>query len=426
MILPTIKNDYYCQDKKILELQKENDRLFKDNKDLRSIFNIATNEFNKLKNELELSKEMCEDARKNISDLKKEKTLLEKELSNERAKANKFASMIFGLKSEKIKLSDITIKQNQIEAVETTNKGDNSDKGNGVKDKEKPTGKDKAKKKNKGGQFGHKGSGRKIPENLPVKDTIIVLPEDEEFYGIPSHEWIPCDGLYEEAFIITKEVVWTKVRLLRQQYKPPLHSANNIPAMITAPIPSKIIKKGKYGTSVWVDILNEKYQQHVPIERQVFDAQQAGVNLYCPTVFGGLKNIYETYLEPLYKELIFELQKGKRWHADETRWYMLCDQTKKLWYMWGFKTEKITAFVLDATRAAQVPAKTLLGIDDINSIKEPVQIPEEKKKILTVDRYSAYKMLERLGFCQQQNKNVPYLPLLMAPYLPLLMVPYLP
>ena len=126
-----------------------------------------------------------------------------------------------------------------------------------------------------------------------------------------------------------------------------------------------------------------------PIERQVFDAQQAGVNLYCPTVFGGLKNIYETYLEPLYKELIFELQKGKRWHADETRWYMLCDQTKKLWYMWGFKTEKITAFVLDATRAAQVPAKTLLGIDDINSIKEPVQIPEEKKKILTVDRYSA-------------------------------------
>jgi len=50
------------------------------------------------------------------------------------------------------------------------------------------------------------------------------------------------------------------------------------------------------------------------------------------------------------------------------------------------------------TRKASVPAKILLAIDNIDTIKEPVQIPEEKKKILSVDRYSAYKMLERLGF----------------------------
>lgn len=65
--------------------------------------------------------------------------------------------------------------------------------------------------------------------------------------------------------------------------------------------------------------------------------------------------------------------------------------------MWGFMSEKVTAFVLDSTRSADVPAATLLGIENLEEIKEPVEIPEEKLKILNVDRYSAYKALANLG-----------------------------
>jgi hypothetical protein len=393
------KNNYQY---KYLNLEKENRRLFKENEELRSVFNIASDEFNKLKTELSLLKDGYDDKIAYIKELEKTNKLQEKELSNERAKANKFASMIFGLKSEKIKLSDIIIESNEAEAeiedtINTPKPLGNVDENEPVEDSKSDEKKNNTKKKNKGGQPKHNGNGRNIPDNLPIKETIILLPENEEYYGIPSEQWVPLEGLYEEAFIITKEVVWTKIRLLRQQYKPPVDSIGNPPTIITAPVPKKIIPKGKYDTNAWVNILNEKYQQHVPIERQVYDAQQAGVNLYSSTVFGGLKNIYDTYLKLLYNELILELQNGERWHADETRWYMLCDNTKKLWYMWGFKTEKITVFILDATRAASVPAKALLGIDDINSIKEPVQIKEENKKILSVDRYSAYKRLERLG-----------------------------
>ncbi len=63
----------------------------------------------------------------------------------------------------------------------------------------------------------------------------------------------------------------------------------------------------------------------------------------------------------------------------------------------GFKSEDVAIFVLDGTRSASVPAKTLLGITDIVQLKEPVEIPEGKLKILNVDRYSAYKMLAGLG-----------------------------
>lgn len=186
-------------------------------------------------------------------------------------------------------------------------------------------------------------------------------------------------------------------RTIRRKFTPPPGCDPDVPKIITAPMPAKLIPQGKYGLEVWGDILIDKYQQHMPIQRQIFDMQQHNVNMIPGTVFNGLSTLFESYLKPLHEELIIELRNGKRWHADETRWYMLCDPAKKLWYMWGFKSEDVTVFVLDATRSASVPANTLLGITDIAQLKEPLEIPEEKMKILNVDRYSAYKMLANLG-----------------------------
>ena len=122
-------------------------------------------------------------------------------------------------------------------------------------------------------------------------------------------------------------------------------------------MPAKLIPQGKYALEVWLDILIDKYQQHMPIQRQIFAMRQYDVTMIPGTVFGGLKTIFGIYLKPLYEEFIIELRNGIRWHADETRWYMLSDAMKKLWYMWGFKSEDVTVFVLDATRSASVPAK---------------------------------------------------------------------
>ncbi len=375
-----------------INLQKENQVLVKENKKLLAIFNTGIDQFKTLNNNNDVLQKENDGFLKYVKELEYSNSKLKKELIKEQGKVKKFANMIFGRKSEQlidIKFDKMGLLTAGVVDMPIDNKKE---------DKENNSSKKEPKKK-KGGQPNHKGEGRKIPNNLPVKDTIIVLPEEEEFYGIPSEQWIPYDNLFEESFMITKEVVWTKIRLLRQKYKPPVNTGmNNLPTILTAPTPSKLIKKGKYTMDVWIDVLNEKYQKHVPIERQVFDAQQAGVDLHQSTVFGGLAKIYEIYLEPLHKVLLSELLNANRLHADETRWNMLCDPTKKLWYMWGFKTKKVTVFVLDATRSADVPAKTLLNIDDIYDITEPVEIPKEKKKILSVDRYSAYKMLERLGF----------------------------
>ncbi len=374
------------------QLRAENRRLNDEILQLKQVFNTAAEQFDRMNARLARVETELEKQRAANKQLKTKCAKLEKELRKAQGNANKYASMLFGKKSEKLKPSDM-----ELEDENSLGAGENSDSGE-VDSPDTDTETDKPKdKKKSGAQKGHQGSGRKIPEDLPVETTVIELTPGETIHGIPAEQWIELNGKDEISFIIRKKTIWYVERIIRRKYTKPKGAGADVPAIITAPSPPKIIPRGKYGSEVWVDILIDKYQQHLPIQRQIFAAQQEGVNLIGGTVFGGLKTIFEMYLEPLYEQCIVELQQGVRWHADETRWYMLSDATKKLWYMWGFKSEKVTAFVLDPSRAASVPAATLLGIKDLDDITELVEITPEQLKILNVDHYSGYKALANMG-----------------------------
>ncbi len=161
-------------------LKKENVRLRNENEQLRRIFDDAVDQFNGLKKKVEeLERELgAEKAYR--KELEKQNQRLEKKLRNAQAKANKFADMLFGLKSEKLKLSDIkVVNENTLVINETDGTGDD--------DKKKASGKKDRKKKKKGARDGHRGNGRKIPEGLPVVDTVIALPEGEIIHGISAY-----------------------------------------------------------------------------------------------------------------------------------------------------------------------------------------------------------------------------------------------
>lgn len=148
--------------------------------------------------------------------------------------------MLFGLKSEKLKLSDIkVVDENTIrldEPEETASVG-------GGKNEDKPSGKKKT-----GGQPGHAGSGRQLPEGLPIVERIITLPEGEIVHGIPAAEWVEQPGMEEKSYVIRKKVIWYIERVIRKTYKPPPDCDADAPAIITAKTPAKLIPRGKYGT----------------------------------------------------------------------------------------------------------------------------------------------------------------------------------
>ena len=311
------------------------------------------------------------------------------ELRREKARAEKFASMLFGLKSEKLRIEDIDLENT---VVISSGEAAAIQEFQCMPDKEK---------RPRGAMPGHAGNGRKIPSNLPVIEVVLEASAAElmcKKCGLPSTDKPLMDSV---SYQVSVEKRYILKKLIRKAYGKACE-CDGQPTIIMAPPAAQIIPKGKYSEEIWTDILISKYMGHMPVNRQLFEMVQSGLDIKSGMVFNGLEKIWFDLLKPLYELLLSDLRLEGRWHADETRWRMFLEEYGKLWYMWAFRSEKIVAFVLDPTRAASVPLKTLFGlsIGDAEKMrlgKVPVALAGADMKKLNVDRYSAYKVLAKYG-----------------------------
>ena len=163
--------------------------------------------------------------------------------------------------------------------------------------------------------------------------------------------------------------------------------------MVTAPPPPKLIPKSNLGITLWVLLLVRKFQFFQPLQRILAELENCGLNLAAGTVTDGLQKLVPLF-EPLYKDLCDYNRSEEHWHADETRWPMFVKHVKKAssnWMLWVFAARHSVVFMLDPTRAHDVP-EDYFG--------------EDGRGIITVDRYSAYKAMAQvkagqmvLSFC---------------------------
>ncbi len=216
--------------------------------------------------------------------------------------------------------------------------------------------------------------------------------------GLPYKE----TGMEETSSEICVEKVYYVKRIKRKVYKKTCTCPNQI---ITAPAPGKLIPKGKFGTSFWVEVLLNKYKNHMPVEQQVKERADWGLAVSSGSLFGGLKKIYYLYLERLYLELVKSVQESRYIHIDESGWKLFALIGKKgncNGFIWVYVCKDIRAvvYVIRPGRGASIPCETLFDMD----IKEAgllKSIPAiENKKRITVDRFSSYKTLERLGLVE--------------------------
>ncbi len=67
-------------------------------------------------------------------------------------------------------------------------------------------------------------------------------------------------------------------KITRSAYGP-TYKCSGKSSIIMAPLVTGIIPKGKYSEEVWTDILVSKYMGHVPVDRQLFEIVQAGIDI---------------------------------------------------------------------------------------------------------------------------------------------------
>jgi transposase len=231
--------------------------------------------------------------------------------------------------------------------------------------------------RNRGQQPGNPGPKRRDYSHLPVRETFLELA--------PEHCVCPRCGQpllrrsdTEDSELIEIEVGAYRRVIHRRRYQRTCTCDG--PNTLTAPSPPKLIPKGRYGISVWVEILLDKYFSYRPTERLLASWRLLGLDLAPGTVTDGLQRL-EVLLRPIYEALKKRNPQGNLHQSDETRWRVFVILEGKQgygWWLWVVLGLDTVTYLLDASRSHTVPENHFRA---------------ESRGVLVVDRYSAYKAM---------------------------------
>ena len=255
--------------------------------------------------------------------------------------------------------------------TETTTRNDRSNHLDDPQDDgEKP-------RRNRGQQPGNPRPKRRDYSHLPVRETILDLTPEECLCPSCGEPFLP-HGYGEESEEIGIDVGAYRRVIRRKRYRRGC-TCEGRTTIMAAPAP-KLIPKGRYGISVWVEILLDKDFGYRPTERLLGAWRLLELDLAAGTVSDGLQRL-EALLRPIYQAIQARNRHGDLHQADETRWPVFIVVEGKEgygWWLWVFLGPDTVAFVLNVSRGHEVPE---------NHYRAP------SRGVLVVDRYSAYKAI---------------------------------
>ncbi len=231
----------------------------------------------------------------------------------------------------------------------------------------------------RGQQLGAAGHGRTRVEQLPVRTEDIEL--ESPVCPVCGEPLCPFPGT-DDCEVLEVEVRAYRRLIRRRRYRRMCH-CEEVAGIVTAAPPGRLIARGKFGISVWVSVLLDKFLYGRPSYRLVQDLADQGLSLSMGSLTGGLQAIAPLFA-PLTETLLGKLRGERHWHADETRWEVFVELEGKSghrWYLWVFQSRSVAYYKLDASRSAAVPSAVLAGV---------------KGGCISCDRHGAYKKFARL------------------------------
>lgn len=224
----------------------------------------------------------------------------------------------------------------------------------------------------RGQQPGAPGHGRSRLTGLPTREQRVESPRRCPRCGAS----MTAIAGTRDREVLEIEVAAHRRVIKRQRYRTNCQ-CGCLPAVCAAPPPPQLIPRGKFGISVWVEVLLAKFLYAQPTHRLCRDWRDRGLPIAQGTLTEGLRRIQPLFT-PLHAGLRQRLREATHWHADETDWRVFeeCEGKQgQRWYLWLFQSGEVVDFQLDPTRSAQVPRAVLTTA---------------AQGVLSVDRYAAY------------------------------------
>ena len=262
-----------------------------------------------------------------------------------------------------------------------------SDRSNQLDDPQQP----KTPKNKRGQQPVRPAPKRRDYSHLPVREETVDVPNEAKVCSCCGKPLADL-GFSEDGEQLEIEINVYRRKVRRKRYRRTCNCRRQ-PRTVTAPMPPKVLPKSRYGTSIWVHLLLEKFHLQRPTQRTIEQLRLLGLSLAPGTIADGLKRI-ESMMTPVYEAIRTHHQQSAYFHADETRWRVFVEKAGKTghrWWLWLFAGKDSVVFVLDPSRSHDVPQS---------------HFADNVQGVLMVDRYSAYKAMQQvkdgqlvLAFC---------------------------
>jgi transposase len=249
----------------------------------------------------------------------------------------------------------------------------------------------------RGQQRGRNLPARRDYSHLPVRTEVRVLAPGQACCPCCQQPFAPA-GFDEDSSVLEIEVKAHRRVIRRRRYRR-VCTCPDQPIIWVAPAAARVIPRSRFGVSIWVTVLLDKFLYHRPTARLLDDLRSHGLDLSAGTITDDLKRLAFLF-EPLYQELINRNRTLALWNADETRWpvfQVVAGKVGYRWYMWLFESKDAVVFTLDKGRAHEVPE---------------AHFGDKAQGIVVVDRYSAYKAMKHvkegrliLAFCWAHQRR---------------------
>ncbi len=245
----------------------------------------------------------------------------------------------------------------------------------------------------RGAKKGRANRSRHKHPDLPVVEETISIPEDQLCCPECGQAYTPFPKT-EDSEIIEVHVAAHVRKIKREQAKASCQCPNRS-GLITAPSAPRVYPKTRYGVSVWVLVLLDKFQSYTPSNRLYQRLEDQGVPLSAGTVTNGLKKIAPLF-NPIEQAMKDKQAQETLFHNDETTWKVFEAVEGKIgyrWYLWVTRSASVISLTVATGRSTQV-------------INEQFSKHGNEPIIIVCDRYSAYKKFARehadfvvLAFC---------------------------
>jgi transposase len=217
----------------------------------------------------------------------------------------------------------------------------------------------------------------KIPHNQSehkkIKDKEVQLDEEIVEYKIDDSKdcpacggdkFSPMNNYFEES----SEIEVIERKFIIKRHKRQKYSCKCCNKIITAKGAVKLTPGGEYSIQIATQVSCDKFEDHIPLERQRKQMQRAGIATEVKTLYGLTEHLYNRLLS--LSELIRKDVLSEKWvHIDESP-IKFFNPKKSKGYVWSISNPRGAYYQFEATRSGEVAKEMLRGYSEGNVMSD--------------------------------------------------------